>query len=219
MLIALEGIDGSGKATQAERLVTRLNDSIAQWVELFSFPQYDKNTFGSYVKMYLSGRFGGLEDNHPFLTSLLYSLDRFESKGALITARDEGVCVCDRYVASNIAHQCAKIPDGDWQSIACKIVDTEHSILGLPKPDLTIYLDITAEESFRRTHARDDDPDLHQDNIDYMRSVRERYLELARSPGWHVVECADRTVDDIHNEIFDTAYRQWDSEVGTTSGA
>jgi dTMP kinase len=172
-----------------------------------SFPAYADTRSGAHIRTYLQGAFGPLDKNHPFLVSLLYALDRFEHRDFLQTfARGNALLICDRYVASNIAHQGAKLED--WRPVAEQIQQIEHGVLGLPRPDLTILLDIPAEDSFRRTHARDADPDLHQDNIEYMRRVRQIYLELARTdPNWHVVKCLsedhrDRTAEAINDEIW-----------------
>ena len=108
-LVALEGIDGSGKGTQAERLVKRLSESGVA-AELISFPRYQDTFFGKVAGSFLHGDFGSLEEVHPFLVSLLFAGDRFESRPLLTAAlaRCE-VVVLDRYVAWNIAHQGLKL--------------------------------------------------------------------------------------------------------------
>jgi thymidylate kinase len=88
------------------------------------------------------------------------------------------------------------------------IAHIEYAILDTPTPDLVFYLDLTAEQSYARTHARDDAPDLHQDNKMYLRNVRHVYQYLAKDPSWHTITCFNedgtpRTVDEIHAEIFE----------------
>jgi dTMP kinase len=228
MLIAFEGIDGSGKATQAGKLRDAVGAKLfappgerPRWaddfngVSLFSFPRYTETMFGPHIKKYLSGGFGGLNDNHPFLISLLYALDRFEARDKLLTAltdrNEERVVICDRYVPSNVAHQCGKLPAGKERDELQRMIErTEYRLLGLPIPSRVYYLDLTAEQSWERTHARDDEPDLHQDAKGYLASVREVYLEAARTRwNWHLINCFDgereRSVEEIHEEIWDEA--------------
>jgi len=177
---------------------------------LLRFPEYDKHVFGRHVRSYLRGQFGSLDDTHPFLTAMLYAVDRYEGRDHLVHHLEACKCVvvCDRYVPSNIAHQSAK-SHGAWRTLARQIEEMEYGVFKMPEPDLVILLDLTAEQSFARTHARDTQPDLHQDNIAYMAKVREIYLELASTyRRWHVIECTyahgkDRSIDDIHADIWD----------------
>jgi dTMP kinase len=118
--------------------------------------------------------------------------------------------IFDRYVPSNIAHQCSKLakqtPD-NWLGLAKQIEAVEYGLLRLPRPDMVFYLDLTAKQSYVRTHARDTEKDIHQDDIDYLWWVREVYMDYASTDrGWHVIQCFDgdreRTVDEIHQEIY-----------------
>ena len=110
MLIAIEGIDGSGKGTQTRLLEKRLANE--GWgVSMFSFPRYNETFFGREVGNYLDGKFGGLEAVDPKFSSLLYALDRYETAPLIEEALARGnIVICDRYVGSNIAHQCARVP-------------------------------------------------------------------------------------------------------------
>lgn len=210
MLVAFEGIDGSGKATQARMLHERLNTADTGAV-LFSFPAYDRTVFGPHVKRYLSGDFGPLGSNDPFLVSLLYGIDRLESRGELerVAFSDDIIAICDRYVPSNIAHQGANTTPERLQRLISDIETAEYDVFKLPRPDLVILFELTAEQSFRRTHVRDTEPDLHQDSISYMARVREVYLELARTrQSWEVVECLDadgkdRSIEEIHAQVWE----------------
>jgi len=222
MLIAFEGIDGSGKNTQARKLQIRLTEAFDKALQtkpreecdftgcsLFSFPTYDTSVFGPHVRRYLRGDMGPLNANDPFLTSLLYAIDRYENRDSLQHLMDNRVLVvCDRYVPSNIAHQCAKEPPQRRRQLARYIEATEYGVFRMPEPTMVILLDLTAEQSFHRTHERDDQPDLHQDSLDYMARVRKVYLELADTYArWHLVKCfddegKDRSVEEIHYEIW-----------------
>jgi dTMP kinase len=209
-LIALEGIDGSGKGTQAQRLVERLTGS----VRLVSFPRYGETLFGRAVGEFLNGRFGTLDAVHPVLASLLYAGDRFESRGLLREAlADNGVLVIDRYVASNIAHQGAKLEGAERREFIDWIAAVEHDVYELPRPHLTLLLDLPADQAqqlIARKRPRDytdKAADIQEADAGYLSRVREVYLELsAGRPDWHRVECCRdgeiRTIDDVAEEIW-----------------
>ena len=111
-LIAIEGIDGAGKGTQASRLVSSLRE-LGLTVASLQFPRYAATTFGLAIGDFLNGRFGALNEVHPQLAAVLYAGDRFESRSLLINMMDSNdVVVLDRFVGSNLAHQSAKL-EGD----------------------------------------------------------------------------------------------------------
>src|SRR6201982_3330256 len=108
-LIAIEGIDGSGKRTQVELLATALRTQ-GHSVHSTGFPQY-VSWFGKMVGQFLNGELGPLESVDPHFTALLYAGDRFEAKSQLTAALDRGkIVLADRYIASNLAHQTARAP-------------------------------------------------------------------------------------------------------------
>ena len=116
-LIVIEGIDGSGKGTQAQQLTERLI-ATGRRVRLLSFPRYRETLFGHAIGDFLNGRFGQLNEVHPFLASVLYAADRFESKSVLADALHQSdVVVCDRYVPSNLAHQGDKLDGADREEL------------------------------------------------------------------------------------------------------
>ena len=215
MLIAIEGIDGSGKGTQAVRLCERLRSAGAS-VELLSFPRYEATRFGKAIGEFLNGRFGALEAVHPMLASLLYAGDRFESREVLQNAMTTcDVVVLDRYVASNIAHQGAKLAGAERAELREWVETIEYEIYGLPQPDLVLLLDLPATEAqhlIAKKSARnytDKKADLHEADGSYLAAVRETYRELAvDQPAWHILPCIQegtlRTIDDIGEEIFET---------------
>lgn len=185
VLIAIEGIDGSGKGTQAARLKdTLLSDGLR--VALLSFPRYQQTRFGRAIGEFLNGRFGSLDEVHPQLASLLFAGDRFESKPVLEAAlREHDVVVCDRYIASNMAHQAAKLDEPERTELIRWIAQIEAEVYALPRPDLTLLLDVparTAQQLIARKAARDytDKPaDLQEADADYLQRVRGVYLDLA----------------------------------------
>ncbi|HEY3968557.1 MAG TPA: thymidylate kinase [Planctomycetaceae bacterium] len=216
MLIDLEGIDGSGKGTQARRLCDRFTQSGVS-AALVSFPRYEATLFGRAVGDFLNGRFGSLNQVHPFLVSLLFAGDRFESKQYLLEAiaRHE-VVVLDRYVPSNVAHQASKLDGALRTELAARILDIEFDIFGLPRPDLVLLLDLPvsmAQQLIAKKSARqytDRKADIQEADANYLGRVREVYHELAAAePNWQVIACCDserlRTVDEIHQLIWSVA--------------
>lgn len=222
MLVVFEGIDGSGKNTQAKALEARIAKERQAAVPnhivnfrdtvFFSFPDYTESHLGPKIRHYLKGGMGKIYDNNPMLVSLLFAVERYEKRCDIYSALlDDKTVICDRYVPSNLAHQAAKIYDpesADWRHLISDIAHVEYKLLTLPEPDLVFYLDLTAEQSYSRTHARDTAPDLHQDDLRYLRNTREVYLHLAsRDYCWNIIPCftesgAPRTIDDIHEQIF-----------------
>ncbi len=208
MLIAIEGIDGSGKGTQAARVTEHLREQ-GKTIELLSFPRYDATFFGRAVGEFLNGKFGTLNEVHPFLASLLYAGDRYESRDVLAAALNQNdVVVLDRYVASNIAHQGAKASGDERQQLIQAIEHLEHEIYGLPRPDRTILLDLPVDvaqqliaKKAKRTYT-EKSADLQEADTAYLSKVREVYRELADSrEAWCVVECVSkdelRTLEEI----------------------
>ena len=211
-LIALEGIDGSGKGTQAGLLHERLQRA-GKTCTLLSFPRYEHTLFGKAVGDYLNGRFGTLDEVSPFLVSLLYAGDRYESRRVLADAlASSDVVILDRYVASNVAHQGAKATGAERAELIAWIERIEFEIFSLPRPDLVVLLDIpadTAQRLIAKKNARtytDRKADLQEADGAYLERVREVYLELAAAnPSWRRVDCVHggmlRSVDEIADEI------------------
>ncbi|TWU11953.1 Thymidylate kinase [Symmachiella macrocystis] len=213
LLVNIEGIDGSGKGTQAQLLCERLRATGAT-VQLFSFPRYDDTLFGKSIGDFLNGRFGALDQVSPFLAALLYAGDRFESRELLLAAqRDNDYVVLDRYVASNIGHQASKVTGEERQEIIAWINKIEYEIYALPRPDVTILLNLPparAQELIARKAPRsytDDAADIQEADADYLAKVHEVYLDVARSDeGWQIIDgIADgeiRPVDAIADKVW-----------------
>jgi threonylcarbamoyladenosine tRNA methylthiotransferase MtaB len=213
LLVAIEGIDGAGKGTQAARLVERLRGSGSR-TELVSFPRYEATFFGRAVGEFLNGRFGSLEDVHPFLAATLFAGDRFESRSFLTEAlRTHDLVVLDRYVGSNIAHQAAKLDGEERAALRQSIEHLEYGVFKMPRPDLVILLDLGVSQARKlidRKAARtytDRAADIQEADGDYLTRVRDLYLELAAGDSnWSVVPCerggALRSVEEIADEIW-----------------
>ena len=214
VLIAIEGIDGSGKGTQASLLTKRLQDLGYQTASI-QFPRYSATTFGEAIGDFLNGRFGTLETVHPQLAAVLYAGDRFESLDVLNAARsDNDVVVLDRFTASNFAHQAAKLQGAERERLIAWIDDVEHRVFGLPRPDLNVLLDISStwsRELVSRKDERDytsDEADIQESDRPYLDRVRQCYREIAESrDDWAVVNCLEsdgelRDVAAINEDIM-----------------
>lgn len=210
--IVFEGIDGSGKGTQAALLREALARD-GRRVELLSFPRYDQTHFGRAIGEFLNGRFGPADAVDPFLVALLFAGDRFESRQVIERAdAASDVLIFDRYVPSNIAHQAAKLPAERRGELAAWVERIEYDIYALPRPDLVILLDLPAEEAQRRIAKKaprtytDRAADLHEEDAPYLARVRAVYRELAsRQENWRIIDCFDgerpRPVEEIGDEI------------------
>lgn len=215
MLIDLEGIDGSGKGTQAQRLCDRFAASGVR-ASLVSFPRYTATLFGRAVGEFLNGRFGSLSQVHPFLVSLLFAGDRFESKQFLLDAiARHDVVVLDRYVPSNVAHQASKLEGAERTELARRILEIEFTLFGLPRPDVVVWLDLpvdAAQQLIAKKAARDytdRKADIQEADAAYLGRVRDVYRELAASePGWKTISCCNgsqlRSIEEIGEAIWQT---------------
>src|SRR5437868_10980768 len=212
-LIAVEGIDGSGKQTQV-RLLARELESRGHQVLSTGFPHYD-SWFGKMVGQFLNGDFGALESVDPHFTALLYAGDRFEAKPKLEAALNEGnVLLIDRYLGSNLAHQTARVAAGQRDDFLRWIEHLEYGIYGLPREDLVIYLRIPPTEAqklvtqkSKRAYA-DAKEDLLEASLRHLQEASEMYDRLAKNSPWVTVECCSaetgsvRPVAEIAREVL-----------------
>ena len=216
-LIVIEGLDGSGKSTQINRLREHL---IAKGYlcQTFHFPRTDSPVYGDLIARFLRGELGEIHQVDPYLTALIYAGDRFDFKPTIEKwLNDDYMVLLDRYVYSNIAYQCAKIADSDAK-IALRdwILHLEFEYHALPKPDLNIFLDVpfvftrqnlaNVREGSEREYLKGKD-DIHETNIDFQETVRQSYLSLEGTDGFVKIDCSDGknvlSVDQIFTKIID----------------
>lgn len=211
-IIAIEGTDGSGKRTQTELLVEYLKHQPKSRVGTFSFPRYKENFFGKEVGNYLNGEYGTLEEVHPKIASLLYACDRLESLRAIkLQIMNNYTIVMDRYVQSNIIHQGAKLSGVERDNLIAWIEELEYKVFNLPRPDMTIFLDVPPEYSDKLVELKEirdyteKTKDIHEADIKYMTSAHELSRQLAIKNSWHIIDCIQdnkvRSIQDIHMEI------------------
>ena len=205
-LIVIEGSDGSGKATQTRKLYERLRDLEVN-VRRVSFPNYESES-SALIRMYLRGDFGGkAEEVNPYAAATFYAVDRFAN---FFEWKDfyqsGGLILSDRYVGSNMVYQAAKLNrKADRTKFLAWLDDLEYKHFGIPRPDLTIFLDMPPEISaiLRRERGRED---IHESDAAFMQKVYNVYKETAQKYGWKVVNCADknfaRSSTDIHENIL-----------------
>jgi dTMP kinase len=213
VLLAIEGIDGSGKGTQAAQLAETAA-AAGHRVASFSFPLYDGNPFSRAVADYLNGEFGSADEVHPELAAMLYAGDRFHARPQLVAAlADNDLVVCDRYVGSNAAHQGAKLQGEARERLLAWLEEVEYGEFALPRPELVVLLDAPvalARQLVGRKAARGYttlEADIHEADAAHSAATREVYLELARRQGWRVVVTGDaggspRKVDDVADEVW-----------------
>jgi len=210
-LIVIEGTDGSGKSTQFRLLSEHLNQDNVEFRRIV-FPRYDQES-SALIRMYLGGQFGTKPtDVNAYAASAFYAVDRFASYkmdwGQWY--EDGGVVLSDRYTTSNAVHQASKVPESEQADYLKWLYDFEYDKLGLPRPDLTIYLDVPTDFTEKLLRHREQDTntkaDIHEQDTQYLATCRQTGRAAAAYYGWTVIDCvrngAMRTMEDIHQEIY-----------------
>ncbi len=194
-LIVIEGLDGSGKATQAKLLGEFL---AAQGLDhrLISFPDY-AHPSSVLAKMYLDGELGSTDEVNAFAAASFYSVDRYcsfrQHWGQDYHAGK--IIVADRYTTSNASHQTGKLPPEQWEAYLDWLADFEYNRLGLPRPNLVVFLDMHPETSRRLLSARyagdESKRDIHEQDYAYLLQCYKAAQFAAKHWGWQRVACCD----------------------------
>ncbi|PIR87559.1 MAG: thymidylate kinase [Candidatus Harrisonbacteria bacterium CG10_big_fil_rev_8_21_14_0_10_45_28] len=218
--IVIEGTDGSGKKTQFELLVEKLKKQ-GRKIETFDFPQYEKGS-SWFVRNYLKGNYGELDEVGPEKASIFYAVDRLEASKEIRVALEAGKLVLsNRYVGSNLGHQGSKFENVqsrrrffDW------VFNLEYKILGVPEPDLNIILHVPAKTAQKLAMVKDREShvnagneknvrDIHEDNLSHLERAEQVYLEIAKMfpEKFKLIECAPEGEvlprSEIHNRIWE----------------
>jgi len=203
-LIVLEGGDAAGKKTQTKLLLAHARRGT---ITEFDFPQYD-TPVGSRIKRALIGEFGDFLHLHPVLSSALYTIDRATAKGPLEEALKLGDVVCNRYTPSNVAFQAAKLEGDNRWDFVTYLEKLEYDTLGIPTPDLVIFLDVPLNVALTLLEQRGEEQDQHEKDSRYQEKVASVYRTLAaeRAPGWAIIDSSRdgmlRAPEEIHSEIW-----------------
>lgn len=211
-MIAIEGLDGSGKETQTKLLRKALEEQ-GKRVEMLSFPRYGQ-TSAVLVESYLHGDFGtDPESINAYGASSFFAMDRFASflREWKLLYEASDAFLADRYVTSNAIHQCSKLPKEQWEEFLGWLFDYEYVKLGLPKPDRVFYLHLDVEDSQRLLSERygNDElkKDIHEHDIEYLKKCQAAAEFCANYCGWERIECVDngslRSIEDIHVELIE----------------
>ena len=211
-MIAIEGLDGSGKETQT-RLLKEALSARGLSVASVSFPRYGEPS-AALVEDYLRGGFGERADDvNAYAASTFFAMDRLVSylKGWRAAYEAVDVFLADRYVTSNAIHQCSKLPEGEWEGFVGWLCDFEFGRLGLPRPDEVVYLRLDVETSqhlLERRYGGDASKrDVHERDLGYLRRSQEAADWCCGRLGWIPIECAQngelRAKEDVHAEVME----------------
>ena len=202
MFIVLEGLDGAGKSTQIKQLRALLQSRGIE-SEYVHFPRFEAPVYGELIARFLRGELGSVESVDPYIVALLFAGDRADMAPQIRKWEAEGkVVIVDRYVYSNIGYQCAKIADAEGQQrLKQWILETEYGYYNIPRPDLSIFLDVPVSftaKSLTEQRTGDDraylngQSDIHESSLDLQQQVRRVYLEAAKTDAClKVVDCSN----------------------------
>ena len=212
-LIALEGIDGSGKRTQLDLLTGALD---ARGVSNFriSFPRYE-SFYGKLVGQYLNGKFGTLATVDPHLSALLYAGDRLEAKPEMEEALASGkIVLADRYIGSNMAHQSSRVPPEKREEFFAWLKRLEYDLYALPAEDLVVYLRVPVQEAHRLVGLKSARAytslkrDIQEADIKHLEQTAIIYDRLATEANWVRIDCNDTasgvlySPEEIHRAVL-----------------
>jgi dTMP kinase len=212
-LIVIDGTDGSGKGTQTELLVKRL-ESQGYAVAMADFPRYGQKS-AILVEQYLNGQFGNAEQVGPYIASAFYAYDRYDASKEIKQWLDEGkIVICNRYVSANMGHQAGKIKEvPEVEKFLVWLEDLEYGKFAIPRPDATILLYMPVEigqqlvdKKGDRAYVGGQKRDIHEADLNHLTDAASAYLYVAKKYDWPIIQCAPgdqlRTPEDIHEELY-----------------
>lgn len=194
-LIVLDGLDGSGKHTQAQLLLGRL-EAAGLPVKAVSFPDYAQPS-SALVRAYLAGEFGGADQVNAYAASSFYAADRYANYKLdwEQNYRSGEWVLASRYTTSNAIHQMSKLPPEQWDSYLAWLEDYEYDKLGLPRPDLVLFLSLPLELSqqllAKRYHGDASKKDIHEADLAYLVQCTKAAAYAGEKLGWHCIPCSD----------------------------
>ncbi|MFI3304314.1 MAG: dTMP kinase [Rikenellaceae bacterium] len=204
MLIVLEGLDGAGKSTQIELLRNMFREMGVE-SEYLHFPRFDAPIYGDLIARFLRGELGALSEVNPYLVALLYAGDRADAAAMLRGWMESGkVVILDRYVYSNVGYQCGKIADEEGRKeLSQWILDLEYNHFGIPRPDISFFLDVPFAFTKRKLEEQRDGADrdylqgkkdIHESSLDLQQQVRQVYLSAAEiDETLNIINCSSES--------------------------
>lgn len=210
-LVVIEGLDGSGKTTQVQRLTEKFDNAGTEYKRI-KLPNYSSPSC-SLVNMYLAGEFGNNPgDVNAYAASSFYAVDRFASFKQVWSEDYLGgkIILADRYATSNAVHQMVKLPKDEWEEYLLWLEDYEYVKMGIPKPSVVVFLDMPVEVSQKlmseRYEGHEEKKDVHEANVEYLKKCREAAFFAAEKLSWKVINCAEngraRSIEDISKELY-----------------
>ena len=211
-MIVIEGLDGSGKATQSQLIFDELKKN-GKDVKKVSFPDY-KSDSSALIKMYLNGEFGhDPGDVNAYAASSFYAVDRYASykKDWASFYDNGGIIIADRYTTSNAIHQCSKLQKEKWDEYLEWLFYYEYEQLGIPKPDMVVYLNVDTQVSQKlmteRYSGDETKKDIHEGDLEYLKRSSVAADYCCKKLSWSRIECCSqgviRSKADILGEIVD----------------
>lgn len=195
-LIVIDGLDGSGKSTQAQNIYNILKEKNDK-VLLISYPDYEKPS-STLVRMYLDGEFSeNADDVNAYAASSFYAVDRYASYKQYWEKyyNDGYIIIAGRYVSSNAIHQMVKLPKSEWDGFLEWSSDYEYNKLDLPKPNKVIFLNMSRKVAdqliYNRYNGDESKKDIHESNMEYLEKCQETAQYAALKQDWVVVNCCD----------------------------
>ena len=219
-LIVIDGTDGSGKATQVKLLAKRLKKE-GKTVKIVDFPEYYKNFFGAFIGHCLSEQYYKFLNVHSKIASVLYAADRWESSEELRNWLRRGyIVIANRYVSANQIHQAGKIKNAKKRNDFMKWLEKmEYEVFKIPRPDLTLYLDLPTEIVLQLLKDRDSSKmkraylkkkkDVHEKDVNFLINSRKSALKLIKEiPNFIKIECAAEGKILARENIDEKIYRE-----------
>ena len=197
-LISFDGIDASGKTTQAKILEKKFKES-GKDIMYLTFPDYGSES-SSLVRLYLNGDLGkNPNDVNAYAASSFFASDRYISyirHWKEFYEKENAFILANRYTTANAVHQLSKLNKNEWNKFLDWLWDYEFNKLGIPKPDLTVLFDMhpdvaikLIEERAKNTQA---EKDIHEMDFEYLRKSYDAGLYAAKYLGWEKIVCYRR---------------------------
>lgn len=215
-LIVIDGLDGSGKATQTKLLIKRLKKE-GYKTAVADFPQYYTTFFGKMVGRYLSGEFGTAKQVSPYLASVLFAADRWQAKEKMRQWLSEGrMVVSNRYVSANQIHQAAKIRGKrEKEKFLRWLEEMEFKVFGIPRPNLILFLHVPYQVGQRlvvkkgvRKYIGGVKKDIHEASKSHLSAAQQQVFQLVKKQaGWQRVDCLENGRLLSRQEIAEKVWR------------